>query len=295
VLGQHLGVRATLSPDGMTDERRSELGQDRFALEQENDRVNRESFEENIDLVVRAWTQDSIEHASARWQVPYPHDAGIDWLMHRETARLGAPGEIGPDGNVRRISVVPAPYTRPHPPVFVASNASPSTVEYCGTRGFIPTYFSGVGRAGPLGRRYVERAREAGEELELGRKQAIVRWMQIGRTTDAARAAVEAYDLEIYRNLYKPLTPVMPMDDARPVQSVLDSGLWVCGTAAEVRDQFVAQWRELPAEYLVLVCHYAQQPLESVVENLEQFMRHVKPALDELTDFAEPAGAAAAS
>jgi hypothetical protein len=85
----------------------------------------------------------------------------------------------------------------------------------------------------------------------------------------------------------------MPMDDAHPVQSVLDSGLWMCGTIDEVRDQFVQQWQELPAEYVVLIFHYAQQPIDSVVRNLEQFMTSVKPALDELTDYegARPAAA----
>ena len=37
------------------------------------------------------------------------------------------------------------------------------------------------------------------------------------------------------------------------------------GTVDEVRDQLVRQWKELPAEYLTIIMHYAQQPLESVV------------------------------
>jgi len=44
----------------------------------------------------------------------------------------------------------------------------------------------------------------------------------------------------------------------------------------------VRQWRELPAEYAVLIYHYAQQPKESVIEDLRLFMREVKPALDEV-------------
>ena len=42
------------------------------------------------------------------------------------------------------------------------------------------------------------------------------------------------------------------------------------------------QWRELPAEYVVVIYHYAQQPKESVIEDLRQFMREVKPALDDV-------------
>jgi hypothetical protein len=63
---------------------------------------------------------------------------------------------------------------------------------------------------------------------------------------------------------------------------MLASGLFVAGSASDVREEFVRQWRELPAEYVVVIYHYAQQPKESVIEELRQFMREVKPALDDV-------------
>ena len=84
----------------------------------------------------------------------------------------------------------------------------------------------------------------------------------------------------------------MPLDPANPVHSVVNCGLWMHGTPEMVRDQYVAQWRELPAEYVVLIYHYAQMPADSVIRNMEMFMEHVKPALDELTEYA-PAAARA--
>ena len=54
---------------------------------------------------------------------------------------------------------------------------------------------------------------------------------------------------------------------------------------AVTRDQYVELWRQLPAEYVVLIYHWAQQPAESVVRQLELFMEHVKPALDEMTPY----------
>jgi alkanesulfonate monooxygenase SsuD/methylene tetrahydromethanopterin reductase-like flavin-dependent oxidoreductase (luciferase family) len=286
VLGQHYGARATLSPAGMDETRRAAMGSAELANEAEYDRRNREVFEEHIDMVIEAWTQDSVERNSRTWQVPYPYDSGIDWKMREATGRLGAPGEIDADGVLRRVSITPAPYTKPHPPVFVASAASLETVEYCGSRGFIPAYFSGVGRAGKFGRVYADRARDAGHDFALGQNQALVRWMQVGDTTEQARQAIADYDVEIYKNLYQPLTPVMPFTSDDPVQSVIDCGLWMHGTIDEVRQQFVRQWEELPAEYVVLIFHYAQQPLESVLRNMRLFMEHVKPALDELTTYA---------
>lgn len=285
VLGQHLGARATLSPDGQTEH--GALGTDTERLTQlrEDDAINRRIFEENIDIVMKAWTEQSFEYKSPNWQIPFPHAEGIDWAMQEATSRLGAPNEMGADGRLRQISVAPAPYTDPHPPVFVASNASLETVEYAGARGFIPTYFSSSKTAGKFGGSYVESAQNAGRHFAFGQNQAVVRWMQTGPTTEAAYQAVTDYDLEIYRNLYRPLAPRMRYDAANPVQSVLDSGLYLAGTTNEVRDQFVDQWKALPAEYCVLIFHYAQQPLESVIENMKAFMKDIKPALDEMTDY----------
>jgi alkanesulfonate monooxygenase SsuD/methylene tetrahydromethanopterin reductase-like flavin-dependent oxidoreductase (luciferase family) len=290
VLGQHLGTRATLSPAGRTDEDRAAMDQAQLAGQDSDDRVNRDIFEEQIDMVLDAWKHESITRESGRWEIPFPYAEGIEWGMHDATSRLGAPGEIGDDGRIRRVSVVPSPYSDPHPPVFVASNASRETVEYCGDKGFVPTYFSGIGRAGKFGQAYVEHARAGGRDFALGQNQALVRWMQIGETDEQARRAIAEYDAEIYVNLYKALTPVMPLDHDDVVQSVIDCGLWMSGTVDDVRDQFVAQWQELPAEYVVLIFHYAQMPADAVIRNMELFMEHVKPALDELTAYA-PAGA----
>ncbi len=286
ILGQHLGSRATLSPQGATEERRAELGVAEIASQVSDDKTNRRIFEEQIEIVLRAWTSESIEGDDATWKIPFPHDGGIPWLMADPTRRMGARGEVDEQGNVRRVSIVPAPYTQPHPPVFVASNASQETVEYCGRKGFIPTYFSRIGRAGKFGQAYVENAAGAGYRFALGQNQALVRWMQIGDTEAAARQAIADYDVEIYKNLYKPLTPVMPYAESDPVQSVVDCGLWAAGSVEQVRDQFVSQWRELPAEYVVLIFHYAQMPADAVIRNMELFMKHVKPALDEMTEYA---------
>jgi alkanesulfonate monooxygenase SsuD/methylene tetrahydromethanopterin reductase-like flavin-dependent oxidoreductase (luciferase family) len=285
ILGQHLGSRATLSPLGKSDEVRAAMDSRELAAQIADDATNRRIFEEQIDIVLDAWGQDSIERDSPSWQIPYPYGDGVDWLMRDATSRLGAPGEVDAEGRVRRVSVVPAPYTKPHPPVFVASQASLETVEYCGRKGFVPTYFSGIGRAGKFGQAYVDNARRAGLELALGQNQALVRWLQIADTEADARRAIAEYDLEIYKNLYKSLTPVMPFDEADPVQSVLDCGLWAAGSPDQVRDQFARQWSELPAEYVVLIFHYAQMPAEAVIRNMELFMRHVKPTLDELTEY----------
>ncbi len=277
ILGQHLGTRATLSDGGADDLR------------------NREIFEDAIDIVLKAWTEDSIDHNSPQWQVPYPYDTGVEnWPMAAWTEKLGALDEIGDSGEVRRISVVPSPYTKPHPPVFVASNASQKTVEYAGRHGFIPAYFSRMDKVANFGPAYVAAARTAGRNFVLGQNQAIVRMPRIAGNMADARRDVAAYDGMVYKHFYENFLPAplrakanvqqdTPLEDL--VDPMIDTGLFVPGSVSEVRDHFVAQWKHLPAEYVILIYHYAQQPKASVIENLRLFMAEVKPALDELTDY----------
>ena len=163
------------------------MDQAQLAGQHKDDRINRDIFEDQIDLVLASWTEDSLERTDGRWQIPYPHDEGIEWRMSEATARHGAHGEIGPDGRVRRVSVVPAPYQQPHPPVFVASNASQETVEYCGDKGFIPTYFSGIGRAGKFGQAYVDRRASRRARLRA-RPEPGARALDAGRRHRRGRA-----------------------------------------------------------------------------------------------------------
>jgi hypothetical protein len=74
------------------------------------------------------------------------------------------------------------------------------------------------------------------------------------------------------------------------VGSVLGSGLWTAGSIAQVKDAYAELWKRMPAEYVVLIYHFAQQPLESVIEQMTLFTEHVKPILDELTCYEDGAG-----
>jgi alkanesulfonate monooxygenase SsuD/methylene tetrahydromethanopterin reductase-like flavin-dependent oxidoreductase (luciferase family) len=276
VLGQHLGT-PTAHSDGS-----------------ESDQRNREIFEDNVDIVLKSWTQESIDHHSPQWQVPYPYESGIHgWEMGDYTRQMGAPGEMGPDGELRRVSVVPAPYSDPHPQVFVASNASRATVEYAGRMGFVPTYFSNIATASGYGPAYVEAAAAAGKQYALGQNQAIVRWPRTAATNSEAHAMAAEYDGDIFKHFYSGFFPkgidvptISPDATRESLTEIMDqTGLWAIGSVPEVRDDMVAQWKQLPAEYCVLIYHFAQQPKESVIEQLQVFMDEIEPALEEVINY----------
>lgn len=133
VIGQHLGTRATTSPSAVAIDPTHLFGKKIEQKDRDDDEINRRIFEEEVEIVLKAWTEASIEYQGTAWQIPYPYDRGVDdWPLAKAgvTGRFGAPGEVDEEGNVRRVSVVPAPYTRPHPPVFVATSGSPESAEY---------------------------------------------------------------------------------------------------------------------------------------------------------------------
>lgn len=43
-------------------------------------------------------------------------------------------------------------------------------------------------------------------------------------------------------------------------------------------------FEQVPSEYMTLIFHYAQQPKEDVIAELERFMMHVWPQLDAAGD-----------
>ncbi len=96
ILGQSIDAVATLS-DGSADDAR-----------------NREIFEERTLMLMQCWMQESVAARQPHYEIPYPYETGVrGYPAWKSAETAGAPGEVGPDGSIRRVSVVPSPYTRP--------------------------------------------------------------------------------------------------------------------------------------------------------------------------------------
>ena len=173
VLGQHYGAAGATS-DGS-----------------ESDRRNREIFEEMYQIMKMAWTQDAISFKGKYYQVPVPHDEGIrDWpVAHTWTARYGAPGEVDENGVVRKICVVPKPFTQPYPPMWQAFSASPETIEWCAREDILcwslasePSIFRDLCQA------YRDASIRHGRSRAIGENFGAFRMVYIGKTYEEAFA-----------------------------------------------------------------------------------------------------------
>jgi alkanesulfonate monooxygenase SsuD/methylene tetrahydromethanopterin reductase-like flavin-dependent oxidoreductase (luciferase family) len=247
------------------------------------DLKNREIFEERVEMLLECWKNDSVSLDGKYYKAPYPFDTGIDYPAHRIAAAAGGPGEVDANGKVRRVSVVPAPYQRPHPPVFVASSKSDDSIKYCARKGFIPTYFSKFKDVVRQSKLYVEEAASAGLRVSHGERQNIVRWMHVGENDAEVNRKLQDYDVDIYKNFYSPFFPQFSADpNIDWVKNIRESGIFTVGTVEQLRKEWQDMYREVPMEYITLIFHYAQQPAKDVIKELELFMTKVLPTLGDV-------------
>jgi alkanesulfonate monooxygenase SsuD/methylene tetrahydromethanopterin reductase-like flavin-dependent oxidoreductase (luciferase family) len=156
------------------------------------DEQNREVFEEVLEVMIKAWTQDSFSHRGKYYQVPSTPE-GVDWPCREVTESYGAPGEIDSDtGKSVEISVTPAPLQDPHPRFWQGYAASESTVLRCAARGITP--FILVSKPEQLLEfctKYQHIAAENGRKLALGEGVGVTRGVVFGNTFE------EAYELGV--------------------------------------------------------------------------------------------------
>src|SRR5215211_1369996 len=78
VLGQHYGARATRSPSAaMYNNAATGFGVATATAKEKDlsdDARNREIFEESVDILLKAWTQESFSHQGINWSIPFPHE-----------------------------------------------------------------------------------------------------------------------------------------------------------------------------------------------------------------------------
>jgi len=263
VLGQWAGSVATVSDGSAAD------------------RKNRDVFEERVDQLIAAWTEETVTFDGPTYHAPFPR-SGIGGYPAAHTAKAaGAPGEIDEQGKVARVCVVPKPYQRPHPPIFMATTRSRDSVEYCAKRGFSPTYFSPTDSVAEFIRFYQEIARQNGFELGLGERQNIVRYPHIAKTHEDFLDRLRKFDLDIYKNYYAPFFPELPAgDDSSMVEDMQKSEIFNGGSLQECKDLWRDIYDRAPCEYVTLIWHWAQVPTEIMLEELDLFMREILPLLE---------------
>lgn len=126
----------------------------------DQDTLNREVFEESIEIMKKAWTQDVFSHQGKHWQ--FPPNGGSEG--HPAYAKFGKGQDA--DGIVRKIGIAPHCLQKPYPKIYGGFAGSMRTVDFWAKQGGKPIVLSDdLDFCDMLWTRYYETARASGHDI----------------------------------------------------------------------------------------------------------------------------------
>lgn len=240
-----------------------------FGAPMRDNDANRELFEEQMEVLLKAFNEEAFSHHGKHYQIP----PAVDYRGY----------------TLQDITLVPRPVHRPveiWQPI-----ASGKTLPYIAQRGIKGMVtLNGEKIFDQVARTYQAEAAKAGRQLELGEDLCWGVGLYLAESPDAAIRRVEPYHDERYK-WFAPFGFVRYADaQGRPWgtpgaparQPTIDDGVqqraWLCGPPSLVIEQI----REFEARYPGLdqmMIHWAEgMPPEEFKEQLEWFAKDVMPA-----------------
>ena len=127
----------------------------------ELDTLNREVFEESLQIIKKAWTHDVFSHKGKHWQ--FPPEGGS--TGHPAYAEFGK--GMGPDGRVHEIGIAPLPYQKPYPKIYGGFAGTMRTVDMWAREGGKPIVLaSDLDFCDALWTRYMDVANTHGHDIK---------------------------------------------------------------------------------------------------------------------------------
>jgi alkanesulfonate monooxygenase SsuD/methylene tetrahydromethanopterin reductase-like flavin-dependent oxidoreductase (luciferase family) len=265
--------------------------------EREADQRNRAIFDEYLDVMMKAWTEDAFSFKGEHYQVPCPVEGIGGWAGWEVTRDFGAIDEVDAAGVLKKIGVIPAPATRPHPEMFVPFSGSAKTLEDTAKRGFgVLLLESKPEMFRAQCEKYLEIMNDAGHNLRLGQKVAAVRLITLGDTFEEAMDVAvrtsgwDFYDYfskfgfaELFRSEEDDPNKFVEFRDARHcAERMYEAGHLICGTPDDVSRQLSElQKRYADGELEWLSWEFYQQgnlPLDEQKRQLKMFAEEVWPS-----------------
>jgi alkanesulfonate monooxygenase SsuD/methylene tetrahydromethanopterin reductase-like flavin-dependent oxidoreductase (luciferase family) len=234
----------------------------------EHDRLNRELFEEGMEVILAAWENERFSYSGKHFTFP---PTGIP---DRGTT-------------VSTLTLVPRPKRSVE--VFQASTSPPS-VEYVARKGF-----NGVFGAGPIGRlkteweRFGEVAAANGRPLAPGGGRALVVNIHIGEThEEALRTGRDGHDeyvkfLSPYGRFrhYEPATgaDAVPFNYRPSLEESIRQRIWAVGSVEEVAQTLLMYKDALSLHHLCCFFEFPGLTTEQLDRQMTLFAEQVAPMI----------------
>lgn len=244
---------------------------------------NRDLFEETLEILVKAWTEEFFEHKGRFYEFPVP---GVRWNHPLSPA---TPEFTGEDGQITKISVTPRPLQKPHPPLWQVID-SPRSIKWAAERDIQGIFW--MPPVSELRRRfelYRDTASEAnGREYRLGEGIGLVRDVYVAETMEQARSEFEDALMTSYRwichwrglgnlmNAGEELTEDMKLsfDFLHPRNLLVGTPEYVAEKIEELRE-------EIGLEHMLLWTTHPGLPHAKAMRSLELFSERVMPRFTE--------------
>jgi alkanesulfonate monooxygenase SsuD/methylene tetrahydromethanopterin reductase-like flavin-dependent oxidoreductase (luciferase family) len=224
---------------------------------------SRGRFDEAVDILLRAWTEDNISY-------------------HGRYFRFN------------NLTVVPKPVQKPHPPLF-AGGTSLATYEMAGTRGwgmFLPPLLPFKAMA-PSIDAYVAAAQQAGHQPNI----VYIRPVYLGDDPEQIEREVKPALLNFLAFNASPVTGLPPREELvakgygfyasgalesltkLSYRDIVDQEIGFIGTPEQVIGQIGRLREQAPIAELAIVSNFGGLEHDKIIKTQELFARHVMPAL----------------
>jgi alkanesulfonate monooxygenase SsuD/methylene tetrahydromethanopterin reductase-like flavin-dependent oxidoreductase (luciferase family) len=248
-----------------------------------DDTYNREVFEEQVEIIKRAWYNETFSFHGKHYQLP--------------------PSKIDDRGRgVETLTLIPKPLTTPveiWQPV-----TSPPTADYVARERHKAVFWfqnrPGLRRGWQQYADLIERYHNL--KLRKGEDRQAVINLHIADTHEHALERARPGHDEFFRFLAPYGRSRSYIDEnGQPwahgriptLEDSIAQGAWHVGTADEVAEQIHELQRDLGLEYLSIFPHFPGMRREDTIEQLERFARDVRPRLATYEPEAEAVGARA--
>jgi len=235
--------------------------------------ANRELFEEQVEVIVKAFTQEKFSHHGKHYQLP----PDVPYRGYQ----------------LKELTLVPRPLNQPVDIWQPFVSANPRGVDFMAKMGIKPLIANNPDAALDEKLKMLQSARaKYGRESELGEDVALGFRMFIAETKEKAIKLARPYFEEAMK-FAGPLG-VMPMTDEQNASVVnkgqtagvhlptldeaVEAGSWVCGTSADVVERFKAVEEKYPGIERVNIAAVMGMPLEVFKDQLSIVAEEVMPA-----------------
>ncbi|WP_219893451.1 LLM class flavin-dependent oxidoreductase [Aquisediminimonas profunda] len=254
---------------------------DNITNPQQYDDDRRKLYYENLEIILKAWDNDTFSHKGEFWTLPSPKTA---WPAQKMSRDMGGRG-MDADGNLVEIGIAPAMYNRKRPTMFEPFSVSEKSIETAAANGLIPI---GIMCDPEIVAEQVIAAQRgwaaAGVDTKPGQNLGFARYMVVADTDEQAREWAEEAMFEwSYFFAQFGFNAVMARkgEDYNTIPAAVDEfirrGILYCGSPDTVNRQLEAALKVMPVDYLWLFTANELLAQPKMMRNLELMSTKVFP------------------